>query len=63
MYNYIKNKKEKIFPQEIKDCTDEINKILKKYKYQVDISEWLVFTNKNGSFSFETDEKGLLKIQ
>jgi hypothetical protein len=36
---------------------------LKKYEYKVDISEWLVFTNKRGSFSFETDETGLLRVE
>jgi hypothetical protein len=49
--------------KEITKCTDEINDILKKYEYKVDISEWLVFTNKRGSFSFETDETGLLRVE
>ena len=49
--------------KEIIKCTDEINDVLKKYGYRVDISEWLVFTNKIGSFSFETDEMGLLHVQ
>ena len=48
---------------EIDDVVDEINKILKRHKYEVMISEWLVFTNKNGSFSFETNKEGLLIVQ
>jgi N-acetyl-anhydromuramyl-L-alanine amidase AmpD len=49
--------------KEIIKCTDDINDILKKYGYKVDISEWLVFTNKRGSFSFETDEMGLFRVE
>ena len=60
--DYQKNKKGKKY-EEINKCIDEINKILTKYEYEVDISEWLVFTNKKGSFSFSTNEKGLLIVE
>ena len=55
--------KDDIKRKEINSCIDEINKILEKYEYKVHISEWLTFTNKKGSFSFETDEDGLLVTQ
>lgn len=62
MKNYKEEKKKKNLT-EVNNCLDEVNRILKKYDYKVDISEWLVFTNKNGSFSFETNKDGLLVVQ
>mgnify|MGYP000976705138 CR=1 FL=1 len=60
---YKKEKKKKQINKEIVSCVDEINKTLKKYNYKADISEWFTLTNKNGSFSFETDSEGQLVIQ
>jgi len=60
--DYQKNKKGKKYDF-INKFIDEISKILTKYEYEVDISEWLVFTNKKGSFSFSTNEKGLLIVE
>lgn len=61
MKNYKEEKKKKNLT-EVNNCLDEVNRILKKYDYKVDISEWLVFTNKNGSFSVETNKDGLLVV-
>jgi hypothetical protein len=57
-----KDKKDIEKRKEINSCVEEINSILKKYEYHAYISEWLTLTNKRGSFSFETDENGLLIV-